>query len=285
MPVLVIKSPHKMQVMADSLRLDGKIIGLVPTMGALHEGHLKLVKIAVKRADIVIVSIFVNPAQFGPGEDFGKYPRNFKSDCDKLERAGAKIIFHPSADDIYPKGFDTYLDMGKIGEILEGKRRPGHFRGVATVCAKLFNITKPHFAVFGQKDGQQLAIIRKMVRDLNFDLEIIKGPIVRTKGGVAMSSRHAYLSELDLEKAKVIKRSLDLAKDLINRGVRTADQIDSRMRKLIESIPGVKIDYIAFSRWDDLTPLTRLSGDVMISLVVVINGVRLLDNIILKIPR
>jgi pantoate--beta-alanine ligase len=285
MPILVIKSPYKMQVMADSLRLDGKIIGLVPTMGALHEGHLKLVDIAVKRADIVIVSIFVNPAQFGPGEDFGKYPRNFKSDCDKLERAGAKIIFHPSADDIYPKGFDTYLDMGKIGEILEGKRRPGHFRGVATVCAKLFNITKPHFAVFGQKDGQQLAIIRKMVRDLNFDLEIIKGPIVRTKGGVAMSSRHTYLSELDLEKAKVIKRSLDLAKDLIDRGIRTADQIDSRMRKLIESIPGIKIDYIAFSRWDDLTPLTRLSGDVMISLVVVINGVRLLDNVILKIPR
>jgi pantoate--beta-alanine ligase len=274
-----------MQALADSLRCDGKIIGLVPTMGALHEGHLKLVDIAVKRADIVVVSIFVNPAQFGPGEDLGKYPHNFKSDCDKLERAGAKVLFHPSADDIYPNDFDTYIDMGRMGEILEGKRRPGHFKGVATVCAKLFNITKPHFAVFGQKDGQQLAIIKQMVRDLNFDLEIIKGPIVRTKDGVAMSSRHAYLSESDLEKAKVIKRSLDLAKGLIEKGMRTTRPIELRMRKMIESVPGAKIDYIGFNRWDDLSPLSRLSGDVMISLVVIINGVRLLDNVILKIPR
>jgi len=265
------------------LRLDGKTIGLVPTMGALHDGHLKLVEKAVKRADIVIVSIFVNPAQFGPGEDFSKYPRAFQSDCLKIERAGANIIFHPSVDDVYPSGFDTYIDMGWMGEILEGERRHGHFKGVATICAKLFNITRPHFAVFGQKDGQQLAVIRQMVRDLNFNLEIIKGPIVRTKEGVAMSSRHAYLSENDLVKAQVIKLSLELARRLIKRGIRSASAIERWMRKLIESVPGVKVDYIAFNRWDDLAPLKKLSGEVMISLVVVISGVRLLDNTIVKI--
>ncbi|HBC46740.1 MAG TPA: pantoate--beta-alanine ligase [candidate division Zixibacteria bacterium] len=283
MPLLIVKSPHKMQALSESLRLDGKTIGLVPTMGALHDGHLKLVEKAVKRADIVIVSIFVNPAQFGPGEDFSKYPRAFKSDCLKIERAGANIIFHPSVDDIYPPRFGTYIDMGWMGEILEGERRHGHFKGVATICAKLFNITRPHFAVFGQKDGQQLAVIRQMVRDLNFNLEIIKGPIVRTKEGVAMSSRHAYLSENDLVKAQVIKLSLELARRLIKRGIRSASAIERWMRKLIESVPGVKVDYIAFNRWDDLAPLKKLSGEVMISLVVVISGVRLLDNTIVKI--
>jgi pantoate--beta-alanine ligase len=276
MPLLIIKSPHKMQALSESFRLDGKVIGLVPTMGALHDGHLKLVEMAVKRADIVVVSIFVNPAQFGPGEDFGKYPRAFKSDCDKLERVGADIVFHPSVDDIYPSGYSTYI------EILEGEKRPGHFRGVATICAKLFNIVKPHFAVFGQKDGQQLAVIRRMVRDLNFDLKIVKGPIVRTRGGVAMSSRHAYLSQSDLEKAKVIKRSLELATALIKRRMSSTAAIESRMRKLIESVSGTKVDYIAFNRWDDLEPQRRLSGTVMISLVVVIGGVRLLDNVILN---
>jgi len=284
MPLLIIKSPTKMQAFSERLRADGKTIGLVPTMGALHDGHLKLVEMAVKRADIVIVSIFVNPAQFGPAEDFGKYPRAFKSDCDKLERAGARVVFHPSVDDIYPDGYGTYIDMGGIGEILEGERRPGHFRGVATICAKLFNITKPHFAVFGQKDGQQLAVIRRMTRDLNFDLEIIKGPTVRTKAGVAMSSRHAYLSPADLDKARVIKESLDLAASMIKKGALSPKAIESRMRKLIESVLGTRVDYIAFNRWDDLAPLGRLSGEVMISLVVVISGIRLLDNIIIKIP-
>ena len=280
--MIIIKSPHKMQALAGSFRSRGKTIGLVPTMGALHDGHLKLVEIAVKRADIVVVSNFVNPAQFGPNEDLGKYPRAFKSDCVKLENAGADIVFHPSADDIYPTGFSAYIDMGKMGEILEGARRPGHFRGVATICAKLFNITKPHFAVFGQKDGQQLAVIRQMVRDLNFDLDIVRGPIVRTGAGVAMSTRHAYLSESDLEKARVIKGSLDLAAGLMSRGMRDAASIESRMRKLLESVSGVKVDYISFNNWDDLAPQKRLSGEVMISLVVKIGGVRLLDNIILR---
>ncbi len=283
MPLLIIKSPRKMQALAESLRSDGKIIGLVPTMGALHEGHLKLVDIARKNADIVIVSIFINPAQFAAGEDFGKYPRSFKSDCDKLEKRGAHVVFQPSVDDIYPAGYLTYIDVGKIGEILEGARRPGHFRGVATVCAKLFNITKPHIAVFGQKDGQQLAVIKRMVHDLNFDIDIITAPIVRTASGVAMSSRHSYLSADGLEEAKVIRQSLQLAQEIIKRGERNPQAIEIVMRELIQSVPGARVDYIAFNRWDDLETLETLSGRVMISLVVEIENVRLLDNIIIKL--
>ncbi len=285
MPLLIIKSPGKMQSLSESLRADGKIIGLVPTMGAIHKGHLKLVDIAAKKSDTVIVSIFVNPAQFSPGEDFTRYPEAFKSDCKKLERAGAHIVFHPSVDDIYPAGYSTYVNVDSMTEILEGIRRPVHFRGVATVCTKLFNITKPHLAVFGQKDGQQLAVIKRMVKDLNFDLKIIKGPIVRTRDGIALSSRHFYLSEQGLHKARVIRQSLQLASDMIKKGERRAGIIESRMRKLIQSIPGTKIDYISFNRWDDLEPLKTLSGQVMISLVVVIEGVRLLDNVIMRVGR
>jgi pantoate--beta-alanine ligase len=274
-----------MQAMSESFRRDGNIIGLVPTMGSIHDGHLRLVEMAVRRADIVVVSIFVNPAQFDPNEDFGKYPRSFKSDCDKLEAAGAAIVFHPSAIDMYSSGYSTYIDAGPIGGILEGQRRPGHFKGVATICAKLFNITKPHFAVFGQKDGQQLAVIRKMVRDLDFDIQIVRGPIVRNKAGVAMSSRHAYLSAPELDKARIIKRSLELAEQLIKKGLRNPKTIERQMRNLIAAAGGVKIDYISFNRWDALEPVTKLSGEIMISLAVQIGAVRLLDNIILRIAK
>jgi pantoate--beta-alanine ligase len=285
MPLQIIKSPSKMQKLAESVRRNGKTIGLVPTMGAIHEGHLKLVDIAVKKTDYVIASIFVNPTQFGPKEDFSKYPRAFKSDCEKLEKAGVDVIFHPSVSDMYPDNYSTYVDVGEMTTILEGARRPIHFRGVATVCAKLFNITKPHIAVFGQKDGQQLAVIRRMVRDLNFDLKIIKGPIVRTSTGVALSSRHSYLSPEGLEKARVIRDSLKLAEKLLKGGIRNSNTIETRMRGLIEAAPGVKVDYISINRWDDLTPIKRLSGQVVISLVVVIEGVRLLDNVIINIKR
>jgi pantoate--beta-alanine ligase len=283
MPLLIIKSPQKMQTKAESLRRKGNVIGLVPTMGAIHEGHLKLVEIAVEKADVVMASIFVNPTQFGPGEDWGRYPREFEADCRKLRKAGVDIVFHPSIDDIYQPGYDTYLDVGEMGKILEGAYRPGHFRGVATICAKLFNITKPHFAVFGQKDAQQLAVIEQMVRDFNFDLEIIAGPIVRSHNGVALSSRHAYLTAEELEKATVIKRSLDLARNLIGSGSRSTRVIEIAMRRLIESVPGAEVEYIAFNRWDDLAPLKRLHGEVLVSLAVTIGGIRLLDNLIVEV--
>jgi pantoate--beta-alanine ligase len=285
MPLLLVKSPKKMQTLAEAFRGGGKTIGLVPTMGALHDGHLRLIDVAASKADIVVVSIFVNPAQFGPHEDFSKYPRAFKSDCEKAKAAGANVIFHPSVSDIYTPDFSTYIEMGPISEILEGERRPGHFKGVATICAKLFNITKPHFAVFGQKDGQQLAIIRKMVRELNFDLEIIRGPIVRTKTGIAMSSRHAYLSADDLAKAEVIRKSLDLASRMIKSGDRSARNIEFKMRKLIAGVAGTDIDYISFNRWDDLQPVKSLSGRIIISLVLKIGGIRLLDNMIVRVGR
>jgi pantoate--beta-alanine ligase len=271
-----------MQALADSLRARGKIIGLVPTMGAIHDGHLKLVEMAVKKSDFVIASIFVNPAQFAPGEDFSKYPRAFKSDCEKLENAGVEAVFHPSVGDMYPGNYSTFIDVGEIATILEGAKRPTHFRGVTTVCTKLFNITKPHIAVFGQKDGQQLAVLKRMVRDLNFDLRIIKGPIVRSSTGVALSSRHSYLSAEGLEKAKVIRESLKLAEKLVRSGIRNSRTIESHMRNLINSVPGARVDYISFNRWDDLKSLKKLSGLVMISLVVVIEGVRLLDNIVIN---
>ncbi len=260
MPLLIIKTPHKLQALAESLRRDGKVIGLVPTMGALHNGHLKLVEIARKRADIVIVSIFVNPTQFGPNEDFSKYPRAFKADCDKIEKAGAGIVFHPSVDDMYPSDFSTYINVEKMTDILEGARRPGHFKGVATICAKLFNIAKPHFAVFGQKDGQQLAVIKRMVKDLNFDMEIIKAPIARTKDGIAMSSRHSYLNRDQLVKATIIKKSLDLAAYMVKNGVIDSKIIESKMRELIKTVPETKIDYISFNRWDNLGDIEKFIG-------------------------
>jgi len=283
MPLQILKSPSKMQTLAESVRHKGRIIGLVPTMGAIHQGHLKLVDIAVKKSDFVIASIFVNPAQFGPREDFSKYPRAFKSDCEKLEKAGVKVVFHPSVSDMYPDNYSTFVDVGEMTAILEGARRPGHFRGVATICTKLFNITKPHIAVFGQKDGQQLAVIKRMVRDLNFDLKIIKGPIIRTSTGVALSSRHSYLSAEGLEKAKIIHASLKLAEKLIKNGIRNSRLIESHMRNLIASVPGTKVDYISVNRWDDLKPVKRLSGRIMISLVVIIENIRLLDNIIINV--
>jgi pantoate--beta-alanine ligase len=196
---------------------------------------------------------------------------------------GAHIVFNPSVDDIYPPDYSTYVNIEKMTRILEGARRPVHFKGVATICAKLFNITKPQIAVFGQKDGQQLAVIKRMVKDLNFDLKIVKGPIVRTLTGVALSSRHSYLSEEGMEKAKVIRQSLLLAQRMIREGQRKAGTIEKKMRRTILSVPGTTIDYISFNHWDDFKPLERLSGRVMISLVVVIERVRLLDNVIMRI--
>jgi len=277
----IIKSIKVMQRQSERYRRLVKKIGLVPTMGALHEGHISLIKKSVKQNDITVVSIFVNPTQFGPDEDFSKYPRAFKSDCRIALEAGADIVFNPPAGEIYPGGFQTYIDPGAIAGRLEGAARPGHMRGVATVCIKLFNICRPHHAYFGQKDAQQLAMIRSVVRDLNFDLKIMRCPIVRTKTGVALSSRHSYLSVDDLRKAEVIYDSLKLAKKLIDEGEISVLDIESRMKGMIESVPGVKVEYIAFNRWDDLEEVIEIRGKVLISLVVVIAGVRLLDNIII----
>jgi len=277
----IIKSPRSIQHLCDSLRRKGKTIGLVPTMGALHEGHLSLIKKSAKDNDITVVSIFVNPTQFGPHDDFQKYPRAFKSDCHLAKDAGADIIFHPTVADIYPAGFQTYMTPGPIAERLEGQARPGHLRGVATICVKLFNIIKPHRAYFGQKDAQQLAVIKKVAADLNLDLKIVGCPIIRNKNGVALSSRHAYLSPDDLQKAAVIGETLIRAKELIRCGQKDIGIIRSRMLESIEAQSGLEVEYISFNRWDDLEEVTIISDKVLISLVVRIGKVRLLDNMII----
>jgi len=279
----IAKSPRLITKLAESYRLKGMKVGLVPTMGALHEGHLSLIRKSSQQNDITIVSIFVNPTQFGPSEDFARYPRTFKSDCAKAKSAGADIIFHPTVNDIYPDVFQTFVDPGPIADKLEGAARPGHMRGVATICLKLFSICKPHNAYFGQKDAQQLAVIGSIVHDLNLDLKIVRCPIARTKTGIALSSRHAYLSASDMKKAEVIYDSLKLAKKLIAEGETDCGQIKTEMTGLIKTAPEVKIEYISFNSWDDLAETDSIISKTLISMVVVINNVRLLDNIIVSL--
>lgn len=279
----IVRTPKAMQKLVESLRRKGKSIGLVPTMGALHEGHLSLIKRSAGDNDITIVSIFVNPTQFGPHEDFSKYPRVFKQDCRLAKESGADYVFHPSVKDMYPEDFQIYVVPEEIANKLEGAARPGHFKGVATICLKLFNITKPHRAYFGQKDAQQLAVIKHMITDLNLDLQIIGCPIVRTKSGIAMSSRHTYLSESELYKAAVIHRALIAAQKEIKAGQRSIPRIRKVMTKIISSESGLITEYISFNNWDSLDELKSLAGNVLISLVVRIGKVRLLDNLIIRI--
>jgi pantoate--beta-alanine ligase len=279
----IINTPKSMQKIAESLRGKRKTIGLVPTMGALHEGHLSLIKRSAMENDITVVSIFVNPTQFGPNEDFARYPRAFKKDRLLAQKAGADFIFHPTASAMYPDNFQTFVIPDKIADKLEGAARPGHFKGVATICLKLFNIVKPHRAYFGQKDAQQLAVIRQMARDFNLDLKIVGCPIVRTRTGVALSSRHVYLSESELRKATVIHKALLAARKEINAGQRSISKLRKLMAEIIGSESGLFIEYISFNRWDNLEELRTLSGNTLISLVVRIGKVRLLDNTLIRI--
>lgn len=274
-----------MQEASSSLRKEGKRIAVVPTMGYLHNGHLSLVKIAKKHADVVITTIFINPTQFAPHEDFDKYPRDIEADKKCAESAGTDILFTPDTSSMYPENYLTYIEIEKISKILEGKFRPTHFRGVATIVAKLFNITQPHVAVFGQKDAQQAAIIKKMVRDLNFKIEIVVGPIIRDHDGLAMSSRNVYLSPQERIEAIVLYQSLQLAQQLMHSGTRHSGEIVDKMMKLISSKPSAKVDYISIADAETLSELSILApGDeVLISLAVRIGTTRLIDNIIMKV--
>jgi pantoate--beta-alanine ligase len=275
----IIKSIKAMQKKALELKCRGMKIGLVPTMGALHAGHLSLVKRAKKLADIVIVSIYVNPAQFAPGEDLNKYPRSFKDDRRQLKELGVDYIFYPWDDLMYPPGYETYIELERLSHVLEGASRPTHFRGVATIVAKLFNIVRPDIAVFGRKDFQQSVIIRKMVKDLNLPVKVVVAPIVREKSGLALSSRNRYFSEEQKARAAVLYDSLMLAKKMIDNGVRDASKIRLAMRRLIDKTSGTKVDYIAITDDEGLRPLGKLSGKFTISLAVWLDEVRLIDNI------
>ena len=281
----IITRIEKMQKQADRLRCQGKKIGFVPTMGFLHEGHLSLVREAKKRSDVVVMSIFVNPTQFGPGEDFEDYPRDFDRDVALAESAGCEIIFYPGAEDIYADPYLTYISVEKITKVLCGVSRPIHFRGVTTIVAKLFNIVKPQLAVFGQKDAQQAIVIQKMVKDLNFNIEIFVAPIVREKDGLALSSRNIYLTPPQRKQATTLYRSLITAKKMIEAGERHAEKILASMRELIEAQPETQIDYIEIVDTTNLQPLAELKGEVLIALAVKIGKPRLIDNMIINVSR
>ncbi|HIE17004.1 MAG TPA: pantoate--beta-alanine ligase, partial [Dehalococcoidia bacterium] len=256
-------------------------VGFVPTMGYLHDGHLALVKRARAENAVVVVSIFVNPTQFGPAEDFASYPRDTQRDLALLEKEMVDIVFTPSSEEMYPEGFSSWVEVEKITERLEGSHRPGHFRGVATVVTKLFNIIKPTRAYFGQKDAQQALVIKKMVTDLNMDLEIVVAPTVRESDGLAMSSRNTYLNPKEREAATILFKALTLAQNLWGEGERNADTIRQEMVSLISSEPLAKIDYVSIADAETLEELSRIDRPALASLAVRIGRTRLIDNVVL----
>jgi len=256
-------------------------VGLVPTMGYLHEGHLELVRLARMENLTVVGSIFVNPTQFSLQEDFATYPRDPERDLALLEKERVSVVFMPSAEEIYPQGFSSWVEVEKVAERLEGAFRPGHFRGVATVVAKLFNIVEPDTAYFGQKDAQQLAVIRKMVSDLNMNLEIVAVPTVREPDGLALSSRNTHLSPRERQAALVLWKALCLAHELWEKGERSAERLRQEMTSLIESEPLVKIDYVSVADPDTLEELVKVDRPALVSLAVSIGKTRLIDNTML----
>jgi pantoate--beta-alanine ligase len=252
-------------------------------MGYLHDGHLSLIRRAKKEADIVITTIFVNPAQFAPNEDLAKYPRDEKGDLKKIKSAGGDIVFIPDAKEIYPADFQTYVNVEKLTDLLEGSIRPGHFKGVATIVAKLFNLTRPDVVVFGQKDFQQAVVLRQMTRDLGYPIKYIIAPTVRERDGLAMSSRNSYLTPTAREEAICLYQALTRAKQMLKEGIRQTKTISDEMRKIIKkTCPTAEIDYIAFSDFNTLANVATISGETVCSLAVRLHGVRLIDNLLLK---
>ncbi|MBR4834242.1 MAG: pantoate--beta-alanine ligase [Thermoguttaceae bacterium] len=283
-PVL-ITDPEEMRRRLDALRKEGKTVGLVPTMGALHFGHLSLAIAAKNETDVSVVSIFVNPTQFAPGEDFDKYPRTLDADLELLSQIGTDFVFAPSASAMYPTGFDASVRVGGVAKILEGECRPTHFDGVATVVLKLFNIVGPNIAYFGQKDFQQVAVVKKMVADLNVPVEIDMRPIIREKSGLAMSSRNEYLSAEERGQALVLSKALDKAEEAIRSGVRDVATLYDEMRRVIETAPSAKIDYLYVADPDTLQEMERVAGNVVILLAVRVGATRLIDNRIVEPKR
>lgn len=281
----VVKEIREMQTISRKFRLAKKTIGFVPTMGAFHKGHLSLMKIARLSCDTVITSIFVNPIQFGENEDYKQYPRDLNTDCSLASDAGVDLIFMPNEDTFYPDDYSTYVEVEKLGNTLCGASRPGHFRGVATVVTKLFNIVRPDVAYFGQKDYQQGLIIQRMVRDLSMDVEIKILAIIRDKNGLALSSRNASLSKEEKKAARCLNMSLKTAEKLILGGERDGKSILYQMRQVIEPHPQAQIDYLAICDSRTLQLLNKLdSGKVLIALAVFIGKTRLIDNILMDVP-
>ncbi len=257
-------------------------VGLVPTMGYLHDGHLSLVRRAVEECASVVVSIFINPTQFGPSEDLSAYPRDMKRDLRLLESLGVNLVWTPTTEIMYPDGYQTWVEVGALTNPLEGAQRPGHFRGVTTVVAKLFNGVLPAKAYFGQKDAQQVAVIRQMTRDLNFPLDIITCPIVREPDGLAMSSRNTYLDTEQRQAATVLYRALNAAKDAYDAGERGAEKLRTMMRKMIAAEPLAEIQYVSCANYDTLQELDNISEKALLSMAVFVGETRLIDNLVLE---
>jgi len=267
-----------------ALRRDGKSIGLVPTMGALHAGHLSLVRAARAACDIVAATIFVNPTQFGPNEDLSKYPRTFDADCEMLRAENVDLLFAPQPEEMYPQGAITFVAVEPIGDRLDGASRPGHFRGVATVVAKLFNIVAPDKAFFGQKDAAQVAVLRRMVRDLNFNLEIVVCPIVREPDGLAMSSRNRYLSEENRERALVLHRTLRHIEEAAENGEISSSELIDRGLAVLAEDPDARLDYLRIVDPDTLEDLRDVENGALVAIAAWIGPARLIDNVLIP-PR
>jgi pantoate--beta-alanine ligase len=280
----IIESVREMHEFSESLRVAGKKIAFVPTMGYFHEGHLDLMREGKKRGDCLVVSIYVNPTQFAPSEDLERYPRNFEGDNRLAEEVGVDVIFYPSNKEMYPDNYQTYVNVEKVTQNLCGLSRPHFFRGVATVCTKLFNAVKPHVTVFGEKDFQQLITIKRMVADLNLDLEVVGIPTTREPDGLAMSSRNSYLKENERESALSLSRSIAIAKKLYDDGERDAGKIIGEVKKFIEGHPFTKIDYVKICNAVTMEDVKSIEGESVMALAVWVGLPRLIDNYVFGKP-
>ena len=279
----VVRDIKGMRDLVERARAAGRLVGLVPTMGFFHEGHLELMRRARTECGVVVVTLFVNPTQFGPSEDHDAYPRDFERDSALAEAVGVDYLFSPEAGEMYPEGFQTTVSVKELSEVMCGEDRPGHFDGVATVVAKLFNIIPAHRAYFGQKDAQQLLVIRMMARDLNFPIEIIAAHTVREEDGLAMSSRNSYLSPEERLAATVLYRSLEAAASLIESGENSAGVIREEMEQVVSAEPLVNLEYVKICDNIYLQPLSELSGEVLVALAARVGGARLVDNMVFDV--
>lgn len=279
---MIITTIKEMQAFAENARLAGKKIGLAPTMGFLHAGHASLIQIARQQADIVVTSIYVNPTQFGPNEDFTAYPRDLEGDKKTAYASGCDVLFVPNDREMYGESCLSAVRVIKLTDGLCGRSRPGHFEGVTTIVCKLFNIVKPHFAVFGQKDAQQALVIKRMVQDLNFDIQIIIAPIVREPDGLAMSSRNKYLTPAERQDALVLNRALQKVQALTTEGEQRVAVLIEKMTEMIHTVNAAKIDYIQIVDAHTLEPVELIQGSVLVALAVFIGKTRLIDNVLLS---
>ena len=282
--MIVIRSPRRMAALSRRWQAAGRRIGLVPTMGALHGGHASLIRRAAAENDVTIVTVFVNPLQFGPREDFARYPRPFARDRRIARAAGADVVFAPARAALYPQGFSTSVDVGPLGACWEGRARPGHFRGVATVVAILFGVTRPTRAYFGRKDYQQTLVVRRLIEDLKLPVLLRALPTVREPDGLAMSSRNAYLAPAERRQARVLAQALRAARAQIRAGAREVAALERRLRRMIAAAPSARVEYVAFVEADTLRVLRRLRGRVMILLAVWFGRTRLIDNLLVVVP-